>query len=127
MKEVLYYLQTVRKQIVVFLLFCGIFVLVFALCRLPLATVAYGGGICGFFGLLILAGSYRDWKKRRERLWAVKRELEVGLDALPKPLLSKYAAFVRRLSSLRAHSYGCHIPALALPQILLPWHGRLPV
>ncbi len=85
MKEVLYYLQTVRKQIVVFLLFCGIFVLVFALCRLPLATVAYGGGIGGFFGLLILAGSYRDWKKRRERLWAVKRELEVGLDALPKP------------------------------------------
>lgn len=85
MKSVLQYLHGLKKQILIFFLFCGVFALVFGLYGLPLAAVAYSGGICAFLGGLVLVGSYQRWKARMGQLEVLKKALNVSLDVLPEP------------------------------------------
>lgn len=100
MKDILQYLTALKKQIFVFLLFCGVFVLVFGLYGLPLAAVAYSGGICAFFGCLVLIRSYQKWKDRMRQLEILRKELNVSLDKLPEPadpLEARYQELLREL------------------------------
>ena len=102
MKSVLEYLYGLKKQILIFFLFCGVFALVFGLYGLPLSAVAYSGGICAFFGVLVLGRSYGSWKARLGQLEILKKELNVSLDGLPEPqnvLEGRYQELLRELYS----------------------------
>ncbi|MDE7297695.1 MAG: HAMP domain-containing histidine kinase, partial [Lachnospiraceae bacterium] len=62
------YLRQHRGQIAVFLLFCAVFFIVFALYRLPAGAAFYPALICTVLGSGLLAADYRRAYKKHERL-----------------------------------------------------------
>ena len=55
------------KGILVFLLFCAIFAVVFTLFQLPLEPVLYSAAVCAFAGLIIVIIDYiHVYKKLKE-------------------------------------------------------------
>ena len=60
------YLRQRRKLILIFLLFCLIFALIFSFYQLPLGAVGYPALLCGVLGLLCLAwDGWRAWQQHR--------------------------------------------------------------
>lgn len=47
------YIKARRKNIMAWVIVCGLFALVFSLYRLPIAPVVYGALLSGFFGLIL--------------------------------------------------------------------------
>lgn len=95
------YIKTHRKGLAVCILFMGIMAVVFASYRLPVAAVAYGAMICGFFGMLILAWDFRGFCRRHRLL---SQDIAAVLEYLPEPesaLEEDYQKILRTLHGER--------------------------
>lgn len=68
MKDLVIYLRDRRKGVGVFLLFSLIFVVIFALYRLPLGAVLYPVGLCGVLGCIFLGLEVRRARDKHRRL-----------------------------------------------------------
>ena len=66
------YLRQRYKGILVFLLFCVIFAVVFALYRLPLGAVIYPSALCAAVGIILLALDCRAAYRKHCRLCTLK-------------------------------------------------------
>ena len=71
------YFRAYTKQIVVYFLFCAIFLLTFALYDLPLAAVLYPTAICTVLGLVILILNFISFAARHKELLALYSEATV--------------------------------------------------
>ena len=77
------YFRAYTKQIVVYFLFCAIFLLTFALYDLPLAAVLYPAAICTVLGLAILILNFISFAARHKELLALYSEVTVTVKRLP--------------------------------------------
>ena len=77
------YFRAYTKQIVVYFLFCAIFLLTFALYDLPLAAVLYPAAICTVLGLAILILDFISFAARHKELLALYSEVTVTVKRLP--------------------------------------------
>lgn len=90
-----------RRRIAVFLAFCGIFSLSFALYGLPMGAVLYPAALCAAAGMVIL--TVRWLRLRRRHLFLTQLTLAAG-DPLPQlppaagPLEADYQSLVQALS-----------------------------
>lgn len=62
------YLKQRRKGVLVFVLFCLIFICMFALYRLPIMAVAYPALLCTAIGMFLIGTDYRKAKQKHGRL-----------------------------------------------------------
>ena len=67
------YLRQHRRLILIFLLFCAVFLTVFALYRLPAGAVYYPVLICAVLGAFFLAADLRRARRKHERLLELRR------------------------------------------------------
>lgn len=94
------YLSSRRKAAAVFLAFCAVFAVIFALYGLPLAAVGYAAALCAFIGALVIAGSFSAFCRRHRQLRFLLREITVTADHMPVPrglLEEDYQAALRAL------------------------------
>lgn len=77
------YFRAYTKQIIVYFLFCAIFLLTFALYDLPLAAVLYPAAICTVLGLAILILDFISFAARHKELLALYSEVAVTVKRLP--------------------------------------------
>lgn len=79
------YLRSRKKAAAVFLAFCAVFAVIFALYGLPLAAVGYAAALCAFTGVLVIAGSFSAFCRRHRQLRFLLREITVTADHMPVP------------------------------------------
>lgn len=79
------YLQDRRNLILLMLLNTVIFLLVFALYRLPVEAVAYAAAVCGVICLGVGIWDISRWSQRRHLLQNLEQEVLNTLDNLPEP------------------------------------------
>lgn len=77
------YFRMRGKGILVFLLFCAIFAVVFTLFQLPLEPVLYSAAVCAFAGLIIVIIDYIHVYKKLKEMEQLKREISITLDSMP--------------------------------------------
>ena len=103
------YLKEHGKAIAVFLIFTLLFVISFALYRLPLGAVLYASALCAFFGLLFFVCDHQNYRKAHQRMRALQRESVLSERDLPPPRsLSEedHQAIIRQLLSDKASLEG---------------------
>ncbi|MGN0602579.1 MAG: sensor histidine kinase, partial [Oscillospiraceae bacterium] len=100
------YISSHKKNIIVWLIICALFVLVFSLYGLPLSPVLYGSMLSGFFGLVFLAIDFISYRRRRIILQRLAEEITLSADNIPLPqngIEEEYTRLIRILSdTLRA-------------------------
>lgn len=79
------YINSRKKSIIVWLIICALFALVFALYGLPAAPVLYGALLSGFFGLVFLITDYFSYRRRRIILQRLAEEIILSADNIPQP------------------------------------------
>lgn len=77
------YLRQLRRTLLAFFLFGGIFAAAFALYRLPLRAVAYPFVLCAAAGAVLLALDYRRVLRQHRQLELLRQLPEELADALP--------------------------------------------
>lgn len=77
------YIISHRKNIIVWVIVCGLFALVFSLYGLPLAPVLYGALLSGFFGLIFTVIYYISYRRRRIILQRLAEEITLSADNIP--------------------------------------------
>lgn len=83
MKDLGAYLASRIRGIVLFLLFAGIFFLIFALYGIPLAVVLYPALLCLALGLLFLGLDFRKTRERAQTLRRLGKDAAALLEELP--------------------------------------------
>lgn len=78
------YLRDHRKGILTFWLFCAIFLIVFALYRLPAGAVLYPMLLCVLLGAGFLAEDYIKAREKHERLQELKRRSAELMEGFPE-------------------------------------------
>lgn len=100
------YILSHKKNIIVWLIICTLFVLVFSLYGLPLSPVLYGSMLSGFFGLVFLVIDFISYRRRRIILQRLAEEITLSADNIPLPqngIEEEYTRLIRILSdTLRA-------------------------
>lgn len=100
------YILSHKKNIIVWLIICALFVLVFSLYGLPLSPVLYGSMLSGFFGLVFLVIDFISYRRRRIILQRLAEEITLSADNIPLPqngIEEEYTRLIRILSdTLRA-------------------------
>lgn len=100
------YVLSHKKNIIVWLIICALFVLVFSLYGLPLSPVLYGSMLSGFFGLVFLVIDFISYRRRRIILQRLAEEITLSADNIPLPqngIEEEYTRLIRILSdTLRA-------------------------
>lgn len=100
------YILSHKKNIIVWLIICALFVLVFSLYGLPLSPVLYGSMLSGFFGLVFLVIDFISYRRRRIILQRLAEEITLSADNIPLPqngIEEDYTRLIRILSdTLRA-------------------------
>lgn len=84
MKLFFEYIKYHIKSIGLFLSFLIIFVLIFALCHLPLGAVLYAAGLCLFLALFIGGRDYFRFCRNHRHLEYLKKEIRVTADHFPE-------------------------------------------
>ena len=79
------YIQQKRSVLILQAVFAAIFIVIFALYRLPLAAVLYPVGICVALGLLFMIYDYRRIKKHHDSLQEIRTFMDISVDRLPEP------------------------------------------
>lgn len=82
MKLLIAYFRQRWRGITVAFLFCGIFMITFALYHLPWEAVAYPAILCAVVGLLVFVLDFRRIRKRH----AMLRKIQCFMDAIPENL-----------------------------------------
>lgn len=85
MKLFFAYLRQRRRAFGIFAAFALIYMLLFALYRLPLAAVLYPTGLSALLGLGLLALDFRQMLRRHKMLAAIRDLTDAALIALPEP------------------------------------------
>lgn len=100
------YILSHKKNIIVWLIICTLFVLVFSLYGLPLSPVLYGSMLSGFLGLVFLVIDFISYRRRRIILQRLAEEITLSADNIPLPqngIEEEYTRLIRILSNtLRA-------------------------
>lgn len=78
------YLKQRRKGMLVFLLFCAIFLASFFLYRLPVGAVLYPSALCLLLGAFLLGIDFSRVKKKHERLAELKELTAAMITSLPE-------------------------------------------
>lgn len=79
------YLLAHKKNIIVWLIICSVFALVFSLYDLPTAPVLYGSILSGFAGLVFTAVDFILYRRRCIVLQKLEKEITVSVENLPQP------------------------------------------
>jgi len=79
------YLLAHKKNIIVWLIVCLVFALVFSLYDLPTAPVLYGSILSGFAGLVFTAVDFILYRRRCIVLQKLEKEITVSVENLPQP------------------------------------------
>lgn len=79
------YIVSHKKNVIVWLIICGVFALMFSLYDLPLAPVLYGTLLSGFFGLIFGAADFLSYRHRRLMLRKLAEEITLSADNIPLP------------------------------------------
>ena len=85
MKFFCMYLRDRAKAIGVFVLFTLIFLVIFALYRLPVAAVLYPAGLCAVLGIILLIWDVRCWADKHRRLERLSQLSGAVMGAFPIP------------------------------------------
>lgn len=101
------YIKSHRKNIILWLIICALFALVFSLYGLPLAPVLYGALLSGFFGLVFLIIDFFFYRRRRKILQKLAEEITLSADNIPLPrngIDEEYTRLIHTLyDSLKAY------------------------
>lgn len=81
----LWYLRQYRLAAFCFLLFCGVFAMVFSLYELQVQAVGYAAALCAFLAACILAGHFIVCLRRHRSYEGVLRALRALPEEMPKP------------------------------------------
>lgn len=84
MKYMKFFLQENMKNLILLLVFGGIFVILFVLGNVPVEIAGYGFMLCAFFVVLVYGISYVRFAQKMESLQRVSGELLVTLENLPE-------------------------------------------
>lgn len=79
------YIKAHKKNIIVWLIICALFALVFSLYGLPLSPVLYGALLSGFFGIVFLIIDFFSYRRRRIILQKLAEEITLSADNIPLP------------------------------------------
>lgn len=79
------YLLAHKKNIIVWLIICSVFALVFSLYDLPTAPVLYGSILSGFAGLVFTAVDFILYRRRCIVLQKLEKEITISVENLPQP------------------------------------------
>jgi len=79
------YLLAHKKNIIVWLIVCLVFALVFSLYDLPTAPVLYGSILSGFAGLVFTTVDFILYRRRCIVLQKLEKEITVSVENLPQP------------------------------------------
>lgn len=93
------YIRQNRKGILIFFLFCLIFLVIFALYRLPVGAVIYPALLCGIAGTGFLAADYQNARKKHGQLRKLAELTAELMENLP-PILSQDDADYQALISV---------------------------
>lgn len=85
MKLFMRYLLIHAKNILIYLIFCAVFAVTFALYRLPVSAVGYACAISAFIGALAVLLDYIAFYRKHRHLEFLKHEITVTADHLPAP------------------------------------------
>ncbi|MGN1101185.1 MAG: sensor histidine kinase [Huintestinicola sp.] len=85
MKMFYEYILSHKKNIIVWLIICALFALVFSLYGLPIAPVLYGALLSVFFGLVFLIIDFISYRRRRIILQKLAEEITLSEDNIPLP------------------------------------------
>lgn len=94
------YIKARRKSIIAWVIVCGVFALVFSLCRLPIAPVGYGALLSGFFGLIFTVIDYLSYRRRRIILKRLAAEITLTADNIPPPRNGMEEAYTTLIQTL---------------------------
>lgn len=79
------YILSHKKNIIVWLIVCALFALIFALYELPLAPILYGALLSGFFGLIFIIIDFIVYRRRYIVLQRLAEQITLEADELPLP------------------------------------------
>lgn len=94
------YILSHKKNIIVWLIVCALFALVFSLYGLPLSPVLYGALLSGFLGLVFLIVDFISYRRRRIMLQRLAEEITLSADNIPLPrngIEEEYTRLIRTL------------------------------
>ena len=74
-----------KKNIIVWLIVCAVFAVVFSLYELPLAPVLYGAVLSGFFGVVFIAADFVYYRRKRTALQRLADEITLSAENIPLP------------------------------------------
>lgn len=100
LKTLAAYLREHKGAVILYLVFLGLFLLVFSLYSIEAEAILYAAGLCGFAALLYAAFDFSKFYRRHRTLEAIARQICYEASALPEPdglLLSDYDRLVRTL------------------------------
>lgn len=95
------YLKHRRTGISVFLLFCLIFLCVFALYHLPVAAVLYPAGICGILGIGFLLFDFQKCSQKHKKLQTLRQLTSSVMETFPEPVTQDDADYQQLIQQLR--------------------------
>ena len=84
MKLFLQYLKQRWRGIIVYILFCVIFLITFALYHLPVEAVLYPAAICGTLGFVLMIIDFRRVMEKHRKLQRIRTMTDVMADSFPK-------------------------------------------
>ena len=70
---------------IVWLIVCAVFAVVFSLYELPLAPVLYGAVLSGFFGVVFIATDFVYYRRKRTALQRLADEITLSAENIPLP------------------------------------------
>ena len=79
------FLSAHKKNIIVWLIVCAVFAVVFSLYELPLAPVLYGAVLSGFFGVVFIATDFVYYRRKRTALQRLADEITLSAENIPLP------------------------------------------
>lgn len=94
------YIKEKRGFIGVQVIFILIFAIVFTLYSLPLATVLYGGLLCGFVAFIVGAFDFYRYYENHKNLLDVKHNISATLSNLPRPKTLKEKTYQDLIAAL---------------------------
>ena len=94
------YLLSHKKGVIVWLIICGLFAVVFSLYGLPAAPVLYGAMLSGFFGLVFMITDFISYRRRRKLLQRLAEEITLSADNIPVPRKGIEEDYTRLIQTL---------------------------
>ena len=79
------YILSHKKNIIVWLIVCVLFAVIFSLYELPLVPILYGALLSGFFGLIFIIIDYITYRRRCIVLQRLAEKITLEADELPLP------------------------------------------